>query len=252
MKRARKACRQTLGPYRRHHRALESKRRVRADRIHAQRAVSFGDGGKTWQERDRSQWMVWRPFYFANLIVDPEKRKQSLQARPHADHERRRRQKLQFHRRQRHGDFHDVWVDPDNTNHLIAGDDGGVWYSYDSGNTWWKAGNLPISQFYHVSVDDADPFHVFGGLQDNSDWIGDSAYPGGITNHRWENLYGGDGFFVFSDPADPNYVYAEAQGGEVSRVNRVTLSSRSIKPQPNYGEGKLRFNWNTPIHMSPE
>ena len=64
-------------------------------------------------------------------------------------------------------------------------------------------------------------------------------------------LYGGDGFFVFSDPADPNYVYAEAQGGDVSRVNRVTLSSRSIKPQPNYGEGKLRFNWNTPIHMSP-
>ena len=118
-----------------------------------------------------------------------------------------------------HGDFHDVWVDPENTNHLIAGDDGGVWYSYDGGNNWWKADNLPISQFYHVSVDMDDPYHVFGGLQDNSVWIGDSAYPGGITNSRWENLPGGDGFWAFADPADPNYVYAESQGGEIERVN---------------------------------
>ena len=209
------------------------------------------DGGKTWQERDRSQWMVWRPFYFANLIVDPKNENKVYKPDLTLIMSDDGGKSFSSIGGSAHGDFHDVWVDPDNTNHLIAGDDGGVWYSYDSGNTWWKAGNLPISQFYHVSLDDADPFHVFGGLQDNSDWIGDSAYPGGITNQRWENLYGGDGFFVFSDPADPNYVYAEAQGGDVSRVNRRTLSSRSIKPQPNYGEGKLRFNWNTPIHMSP-
>jgi photosystem II stability/assembly factor-like uncharacterized protein len=150
-----------------------------------------------------------------------------------------------------HGDFHDVWVNPENTDHLIEGDDGGVWYSYDSGNTWWKGNNLPISQFYHVSVDDADPYHVFGGLQDNSVWMGDSQYPGGITNGRWENIFGGDGFWVFPDPADPNYVYAESQGGYIGRVNRFTLEGRPIKPQQNYGEGKLRFNWNTPIHLSP-
>ncbi|MGC2738880.1 MAG: hypothetical protein WA274_13375, partial [Candidatus Acidiferrales bacterium] len=209
------------------------------------------DGGKTWQEHDRSQWMVWRPFYFANLIVDPKNENKVYKPDLTLIMSDDGGKSFSSIGGSAHGDFHDVWVNPDNTNHLIAGDDGGVWYSYDSGNTWWKAGNLPISQFYHVSLDDADPFHVFGGLQDNSDWIGDSAYPGGITDHRWENLYGGDGFFVFSDPADPNYVYAEAQGGDVSRVNRVTLSSRSIKPQPNYGEGKLRFNWNTPIHMSP-
>jgi photosystem II stability/assembly factor-like uncharacterized protein len=150
-----------------------------------------------------------------------------------------------------HGDFHDVWINPENTNHLIAGDDGGIWYSYDSGNTWWKGYNLPVSQFYHVSVDTQDPYHVFGGLQDNSAWMGDSAYPGGITNSRWENLFGGDGFWVFPDPTDPGYVYAEAQGGYIGRVNEPTLASRGIKPQQNYGEGKLRFNWNTPIHMSP-
>ena len=82
-------------------------------------------------------------------------------------------------------------------------------------------------------------------------WVGDSQYPGGITNSRWENLFGGDGFWAFADPSDPNYVYAESQGGNVGRVNRTTLEARFIKPEPNYGEGKLRFNWNTPIHLSP-
>jgi photosystem II stability/assembly factor-like uncharacterized protein len=209
------------------------------------------DGGKTWEERDRSNWMVWRPFYFANLIVDPKNDnkiyKPDLTLIMSEDGGR----SFSAIGGSAHGDFHDVWVNPDNTNHLIAGDDGGIWYSYDGGNTWWKGNNLPISQFYHVSVDQFDPYHVFGGLQDNSAWIGDSQYPGGITNGRWENLFGGDGFWVFSDPADPNYVYAEAQGGNVGRVNRVTLDGRAVKPMPNYGEGKLRFNWNTPIHMSP-
>src|SRR6266571_2808458 len=209
------------------------------------------DGGKSWEERDRSNWMVWRPFYFANLIVDPKNEnkiyKPDLTLIVSEDGGR----SFSGIGNGAHGDFHDVWVDPDNTDRLIAGDDGGVWYSYDGGNTWWKGNNLPISQFYHVSTDNADPYHVFGGLQDNSVWMGDSQYPGGITNGRWENIFGGDGFWVFPDPADANYVYAESQGGEIGRVNRFTLEGRLIKPQLNYGEGKLRFNWNTPIHMSP-
>jgi photosystem II stability/assembly factor-like uncharacterized protein len=209
------------------------------------------DGGKTWEERDRSNWMVWRPFYFANLIVDPKNEnklyKPDLTLILSEDGGR----SFSSIGGSAHGDFHDVWVNPENTQNLIAGDDGGIWYSYDSGNTWWKGNNLPISQFYHVSTDNADPYHVFGGLQDNSVWIGDSQYPGGISNGRWENLLGGDGFWVFPDPADASYVYAESQGGFIARVNRFTLESRIIKPQQNYGEGKLRFNWNTPIHMSP-
>src|SRR5207248_8628686 len=88
-------------------------------------------------------------------------------------------------------------------------------------------------------------------LQDNSSWIGDSQYPGGITNGRWENLYGGDGFCAFADPTDADCVYVESQGGEISRVNRRTHEGRGIKPLPSYKEGKLRFNWNTPIHVSP-
>ena len=210
-----------------------------------------GDGGRTWEERDRSQMMVWRPFYFANLTVDPKDENKLYKPDATLIMSEDGGKSFSAIGGGAHGDFHDLWIDPDNTNFIIAGDDGGVWYSYDRGNNWWKANNLPIAQFYHVSADMADPYHVYGGLQDNSVWKGDSAYPGGITNSRWENLYGSDGFWAFVDPADADYAYVEAQGGELSRVNLRTLDSRDIKPQPNYGEGKLHFNWNTPLHMSP-
>ncbi len=209
------------------------------------------DGGATWQERDRSQMMVWRPFYFANLIVDPKDENRLYKPDLRLVMSNDGGKSFSGVSGGAHGDFHDVWVDPENPNHLITGDDGGIWYSYDAGNKWWKAVNLPISQFYHVSVDLADPYHVYGGLQDNSVWMGDSAYPGGITNSRWENLYGGDGFWAFPDPTDGDYVYVESQGGDIARVNRKTLEGRGIKPEPNYGEGKLRFNWNAPIQLSP-
>jgi photosystem II stability/assembly factor-like uncharacterized protein len=209
------------------------------------------DGGRTWQARDRSQNMIWRPFYFANLIVDPKNPdkiyKPDLSLIASTDGGK----SFSNIAGGAHGDFHDVWIDPSNTDHLITGDDGGVWYSYDAGNRWWKADNLPVSQFYHVSVDMDQPYHVYGGLQDNSSWVGDSQYPGGITNDRWENMFGGDGFWMFVDTSDSDYIYAEAQGGEIGRVNRKTHEGRSLKPLPQYKEGKQRFNWNSPIHMSP-
>jgi hypothetical protein len=143
-----------------------------------------------------------------------------------------------------------VWIDPRNTQKVIVGDDGGLWYSKDGGNKWWKADNLPVSQFYHVSVDNADPYRVYGGLQDNACWVGDSAFPGGIANSQWANYCGGDGFWMFDDPADPNYIYTETQGGTIARVNRHTHEARDIQPRAGYNE-KLRWNWNTPIALSP-
>jgi photosystem II stability/assembly factor-like uncharacterized protein len=210
------------------------------------------NGGQTWQQRDKSQWMVWRPFYFANLTVDPKNPDRVFKTDGalilSEDGGKSFATVGGFNGA--HGDVHAVWIDPTNPKTVISGDDGGIWYAYDGGNRWWKANNLPISQFYHVSVDDTDPYHVYGGLQDNSCWVGDSEYPGGITNSRWENLFNGDGFHTFTDPADPDYVYAEYQGGYVGRVNRHTLEARIIQPKPNYGE-KLRFNWNTPLLPSP-
>ena len=208
------------------------------------------DGGNTWTKEDASQFMVWRPFYFGNAIVDPKDEnkifKVDLNLLLSVDGGESFSSAANAH-----GDFHTVWIDPANTNLVYTGDDGGMWTSIDGGARWTHQVNLPVSQFYHVSVDDADPYRVYGGLQDNSSWAGDSSYPGGVSNSRWENLYGGDGFWVFTDPSDPDYVYAESQGGEIGRVNRHTLESRNIKPQPRYKEGKLRYNWNTPIHMSP-
>ena len=208
------------------------------------------DGGRTWQARDKSQGMVWRPFYFGRLIVDPTNAdrlyKPGLNLIVSEDGGR----SFSGSSGGSHGDWHDVWIDPDNTKHVLGGDDGGFWLSYDGGNRWWKAANLPVSQFYHVAVDMRDPYQVYGGLQDNSSWVGDSAYPGGITNARWDNLYGGDGFWTVPDPTDADAVYAEAQGGNIGRVNMRTHASRDIQPKADYKE-KLRFNWNTPIHASP-
>ena len=208
------------------------------------------DGGATWEKRDQSQKMVWRPFYFARLVVDPTNPERLFKpdlglivsvdgGKSFADTSGGS-----------HGDWHDLWIDPKNPSHVIGGDDGGLWISWDGGNKWLKVNNLPVSQFYHVSLDNQDPYQVYGGLQDNSSWVGDSAYPGGITNSRWTNLCNSDGFWAYPDPTDPNAVYCEGQGGFISRVDRKSMASRDLQPKAGYHE-KLRFNWNTPIALSP-
>ncbi|MEP6967888.1 MAG: sialidase, partial [Pseudomonadota bacterium] len=209
------------------------------------------DGGKTWSERDRSQGMVWRPFYFANLIVDPKNPDRVFKTDLPLIASEDGGKSFSSVAGGAHGDHHAVWIDPTDTQHVITGDDGGLWISRDGGNRWAKVENLPISQFYHVSVDAKDPYQVYGGLQDNSAWAGDSAYPGGITNGRWENLGGGDGFWAWADPAAPEaFAYVESQGGALLRVNRKTLEGRDIQPKSDTSE-KLRFNWNTPVTVSP-
>jgi len=209
------------------------------------------DGGQNWTKLDASQYMVWRPFYFANLIVDPKNENKVFKVDGPLLLSVDGGKSFSTVSNQAHGDFHDVWFNPDDPNTVFATDDGGLWRSFDGGSRWEHMMNLPVSQFYHVSIDDNIPYHVYGGLQDNSSWVGDSSYPGGITNSRWENMYGGDGFWMWEDPSDSNYLYAEAQGGEIGRVNRWTHETRAIKPYPKYGEKKLRFNWNTPIQVSP-
>jgi photosystem II stability/assembly factor-like uncharacterized protein len=209
------------------------------------------DGGKTWNRLDAGRFMVWRPFYFANLIVDPKDENKVFKPDGPLMLSVNGGQSFSSVGGGAHGDFHDVWIDPNNPNVVYTGDDGGLWRSQDGGTRWMHLVNLPVSQFYHVSIDNANPYHVYGGLQDNSSWVGDSSYPGGVSNSRWENIYNGDGFWVFEDTSDPDYIYAEYQGGTIGRVNRHTLEVRPIQPLPNYNEKKLRFNWNTPIHMSP-
>ncbi len=210
-----------------------------------------GDGGNTWEARDKSQFMVWRPFYFANLIVDPKDENRVFKTGGSLllSEDGGKSFSAVGGFAGAHGDVHDVWISPSNSKIVMNADDGGMWYSQDGGTRWLKGDNLPISQFYHVSVDNEDPYRVYGGLQDNTSWVGQSQYPNGIANAQWENMFGGDGFWMFPDPSDPDYLYAEAQGGFAGRVNRHTHEARIIQPLAGYHE-KMRLNWNTPIHIS--
>jgi photosystem II stability/assembly factor-like uncharacterized protein len=208
------------------------------------------DGGNTWEGRDKSQGMVWRPFYFGRLVVDPTNADRLFKPGGGLIVSDDGGRSFTYAGGGSHGDWHDLWIDPDNSKHIVGGDDGGLWLSWDGGNRWWKNGNLPVSQFYHVTVDDKDPYQVYGGLQDNGTFVGDSEYPGGISNERWESLYDSDGFWAVLDPSDPEAVYVEGQGGYVARVDRRTHVARDVQPKAGYQE-KLRFNWNTPIAASP-
>src|SRR6266498_3485614 len=200
------------------------------------------DGGATWEKRDKSQWMVWRPFYFANLIVDPKNPDRLFKPDGSliVSEDGGKSFAVVGGFQGAHGDAHVVWIDPTNTQVVFVGDDGGMWYSYNGGSKWWKGNNLPVSQFYHVSMDDSDPYRVYGGLQDNSSWVGESQYPGGITNAQWENMYNGDGFWMFPDPADPDYIYAEYQGGEIGAHIRRATSSRDQTTTKNSGSTGIR------------
>jgi photosystem II stability/assembly factor-like uncharacterized protein len=154
-----------------------------------------------------------------------------------------------------HVDHHALWVSPTRDGHLVNGNDGGVNISYDDGETWTKA-NLPaVGQFYAVQVDNAEPYNVYGGLQDNGTWMGPSTYRASLNwyeegRYPFERLGGGDGMQVEVDPRDNATVYTGFQFGFYSRQNTQTGARATVRPRHELGERPLRFNWQTPIHLS--
>ena len=220
--------------------------------VEAKRSALFrsDDAGATWAELNNGANIVGRPFYFANLYVDPKDEKRVYKPGTFLSISEDAGKTFSQIAGSVHSDFHAMWIDPKNPERVLVGTDGGLYSTEDRGARWRFHANLPISQFYHVSVDMARPYNVYGGLQDNSSWYGPSSAVGGVQNKHWRSVYGGDGFWVFEDPSDPDYVYAEYQGGNLARINRRTLETRDIKPLPRAGE-KFRFNWNAPVHISP-
>ncbi len=151
-----------------------------------------------------------------------------------------------------HADTHGIWINPNNSDHLIQGNDGGINITYDRGRTWDFANTIPLGQFYEIGADNSMPYKICGGLQDNNTWCGPSMSfnPRGITNDDWYTIGGGDGFYAQPDPNDPDIVYGESQDGNLFRRNVRTGESKSIRPREEEGEKRYRFQWNSPILIS--
>ncbi len=215
------------------------------------------DTGQTWRKTDDSTNVQMRPFYFSELVVDPLDHNRvykpgfTLTISTDGGETFSQMFGAGFAMGTVHSDHHALWINPNNTHQLFLGTDGGAYISEDRATSWRHVRSLPLGQFYHVGHDNEWPYNVFGGLQDNGTWKGPSRGVGGITSADWRTVNGGDGFWAFSDPADANTLYVEYQGGQLSRANLETGELKSIKPFRRGDEEELRFNWNTPIELSP-
>jgi photosystem II stability/assembly factor-like uncharacterized protein len=214
------------------------------------------DLGESWTETNSSGNVQARPFYFARVVADPvdvdRVYKPGFFLTVSVDGGKTFQSASGgLLGMSSHPDHHALWINPKNPRELLLGTDGGVYVSPDRGGHWRLITALPLSQYYHVSVDNDIPYNVYGGLQDNGTWYGPSTVPGGIYGRHWKAIGYGDGFWAFVDPTDPDIVYVEYQGGHLMRTRKSTGETKEIPPYPGAGEPKLRFNWNTPIHLSP-
>ncbi len=155
-----------------------------------------------------------------------------------------------------HGDHHILWINPNNPNHLINGNDGGVNITYDDGENWIKNNAPSVGQFYAIAVDNEKPYNVYGGLQDNGVWVGPNNARENKSWHArgqypWESIMGGDGMQVQVDSRNANIVYTGFQFGNYFRINRETNKTTRLSIKHELGENPYRFNWQTPILLSP-
>jgi photosystem II stability/assembly factor-like uncharacterized protein len=215
------------------------------------------DGGDSWVKvNDLNP----RPFYFSLPRQDPqdENRIYVFGVNAHVSDDKGATFRVMPINNRVHVDYHAAWINPNDNNHMIVGNDGGVYQSRDRGETWEHMNTMVIGQFYAVGFDFRKPYYVYGGLQDNGSWGGPTqALMEGPTFMHWYGVGGGDGFYTQVDWNEWWFLYTESQGGAVGRINLKTGEERSIRPNNNntfpplpQGE-RLRWNWNTPIHLSP-
>ncbi len=207
------------------------------------------DAGANWKLLNEDFGLVVRPFYFSRLVVHPTNPdilvKGGLFGSISRDGGKTFKDLGNMH-----ADIHDIVFDINNPDAMYVGTDGGVYRSWDGGATMDMVDNLPISQFYHISVDNKEPYNIYGGLQDNGSWWGPSSSPGGIEARDWNRVGVGDGFRVLKHPTK-NIIYSEMQGAQnVWRYDVDKNYTKSIQPLPIKGEVDLRFNWNAPMAVS--
>ncbi len=212
------------------------------------------NGGFTWA-KTTDQNISDRPFYYAELYVDPmnENRVYHIHSNVTVSEDGGKSfNRLISWGDNIHPDHHAWYIHPDNPNFIIDGNDGGLAISYDRGVTWRFVENLPVAQFYHIAVDDNFPYNVYGGMQDNGSWKGpnESFLSSGIPNSAWQMVSFGDGFDVRPDPQNNRFGYSMSQGGNLYRFDELTGETEYIMPV--HPEGiKLRFNWNAGIATDP-
>ncbi len=210
------------------------------------------DKGATWEKRNEFDQGA---MYYARVVADPKNVGRifvmAVQLRESLDGGKTLQKVSETNH---HGDNHAMWIDPDDTQHWLFGSDGGMYETWDNAKTWEFKANLPTVQFYDVAVDNALPFYnVCGGTQDNFSWCGPSRTRNlnGIVNADWYVTTGGDGFRSQVDPVDANTVYSESQYGVLVRYDKPTGQELVLQPLEGKGEPPLRWNWDSPIIVSP-
>lgn len=220
------------------------------------------DAGATWRTVNRDPNINFRPFYYADIRVDPQNpnRVFTLSGSLYLSEDGG----LNFRTiaRDVHGDHQAMWIDPLNAKRILSGSDGGWQVSADGGQNWEVVNTFPFTQFYHINYDMQRPYMTCGGLQDNGNWCGPSNSLSGQGNMKrdWYTVSGGDGFFTVPDLNKPWLIYSDAQGGMISLTDIRSGVQKTIYPYPNrvgsVGDAmishKYRFNWNSPIALSPE
>jgi photosystem II stability/assembly factor-like uncharacterized protein len=211
------------------------------------------DRGESWNKR--SDYMSGSPQYYNELVADPKDvdTVYSMDTWLHVSTDGGKTFS-KVGEKHKHVDNHAMWIDPADTDYLLVGCDGGVYESFDRGATWAFKENLPITQFYRVSVDTSQPFYyIYGGTQDNNTLGGPSRTlnRSGIANEDWYITVGGDGYETVVDPTDPNILYSQSQYGHLSRYDRASGEAVDIQPQEEPGEPAHRWNWDSPLILSP-
>ncbi len=208
------------------------------------------DSGANWKKLNGDFGLVVRPFYFSRIVVDPQNPDVLVKAGLFGSVSRDGGQTFKdagF----MHADIHDIHFDNKDSDRMYFATDGGVYRTWDGATTMDIVENIPVSQFYHITLDDAEPYNIYGGLQDNGSWWGPSSSPGGVEARDWNRVGYGDGFRVLKHSTKP-ILYSEMQGAEnVWRYDIERNQQKTIQPLAVKGDPKLRFNWNAPITLSP-
>lgn len=210
------------------------------------------DGGFKWRTVNKETNVSPRPFYFAQLFVNPKNENivYRLEFLLSVSEDAGKSFKPLASWDQIHPDYHAMWIHPDGE-FMISGNDGGIAMSYDRGKTWKFVQNLPLAQFYHISYDNEFPYNVYGGLQDNGSWKGpsNSFKKDGIYNHEWEMVGFGDGFATVPDPENAQCGYGMSQAGYIYYYNAPLGFRKDIRPTES--DVKHRYNWNAGFALDP-